>query len=461
MNTRGRKKQTAATRVPPMAAESADVTVPETVEPVSPVKHTTRSRVTGSGSKTRTPTVSGQKLKKVPANPKVKKKVPVKKKPVTTDDDEFEDLTDPEVDFEELPVGIESELESNSEIERLKQRLAELEKVPQNSQFQVDVESTDRHKSSSPLKRSKPSEGRSFGTYDGKTDLDTFLARLENCSQYYSWSDADKLFHLKNSLIGPAGSIMKEVGPGGTLERTLELLQIRFGNRARRAKFLADLHNRKRRLNETLQGLYLDLCELRTNAFDDDPSEKFPDVYFMNIFVDALNDRELRRAILMQKPRTMEAAYNAAIEIEAIDAAYSTPLAESSRGKPRFRQLDRELVDSPEFPRVTESKKQTQVVGNQRLVELEELVRAQNAAINELRQVTGSLRQASYLPNTSYPGSQTNPQPMQNPRPENSGDQTFGGGSVSNYRDSSVPTADGNQRMRRAQCFNCGLPGTL
>ena len=202
MSTRGRKKQTAATRVPPMAAESDDVTVPETVEPVSPVKRATRSRVAGSSSKTGTKTVPEQKLKKVPANPKVKKRVPVKKKPVPTDDDEFEDLTDPEVDFEELPVGIESELESNSEVERLRQRLAELEKVPRNPQFQADVESTDRHKSDSQQKRSKPSEGKILGTYDGKADLDSFLVRLECCSQHLSWSDADKKFHLINSLTG-------------------------------------------------------------------------------------------------------------------------------------------------------------------------------------------------------------------------------------------------------------------
>ena len=224
MSTRGRKKQTAATRVTPMAAESADVTVPETVEPVSPVERTTRSRVAGSGSKTRTKTVPEQNIKKVPANPKVKKKVHVKKKPVPTDDDEFEDLTDPEVDFEELLVGIESDLESNSEIERLKQRLAELEKVPRNPQFQAGVESTDRHKSDSLQKRSKPSEGKILGTCDGKTDLDTFLVHLENCGQYFSWSDADEKFHLINSLTGRADSIVKEVGPDGTLERTLELL---------------------------------------------------------------------------------------------------------------------------------------------------------------------------------------------------------------------------------------------
>ena len=383
----------------------------------------------------------------------------MRKKPVTIDDEEFEDLTDPEIDSEELPVEFESEVESNSELERLRQRLAELEKVPRNPQFQVDVESTDIQKFDSLQKRCKPSESRSLGTYKGKTDLDTFLVRLETCSRYFNWSDSEKVFHLMNSQTESASSIVKVVGPGGTLEQILELLQVRFGNRARRAKFLADLHNRKRGPKETLQELYLDLCKLRANAFGDDPSERFPEVYFRIIFVDALNDKELRRAVLMQKSNTMEAAYNAAIELEAIDA-YPTPLAEPSRGKPRFRQdSDRKPVDSPELPKVTEQQKQTQAVGNQRLIELEELVRAQNAVITEMRQVNESLRQVSYFPNTRYPGSQTNPQPMQNPGPKNSGDQTYGGGSVSNYQDSSVPTARSNQRMKRAQCFNCGLPG--
>ena len=80
-------------------------------------------------------------------------------------------------------------------------------------------------------------------------------------------------------------------------------------------------------------------------------------------------------------------------------------------------KLDRELVDSPEFLRETE--KQTQVVGNQRLAELEELVRAQNAVMNEMRQINESLRHES---------SQTISRPMQNPGSEESSDQTYGGG---------------------------------
>ena len=108
----------------------------------------------------------------------------------------------------------------------------------------------------------------------------------------------------------------------------------------------------------------------------------------------------------------MEAAYNVAMKLEAIDD-YQTPFRDGARNKPKVRQLDQEFVDPLPVPR--DAGKQTQAVGNQRLVQLEELVRAQNAAINEMRQVTESLRQASYFPNMSYTGSQTNPQPMQNP----------------------------------------------
>ena len=72
MSSRGRKKPTAASRVPPTAAASAGDAVSEAVEPVTPVRRTMRSRVAGSASKTRTKTVPVQKLKKVPANPSQK-----------------------------------------------------------------------------------------------------------------------------------------------------------------------------------------------------------------------------------------------------------------------------------------------------------------------------------------------------------------------------------------------------
>ena len=94
------------------------------------------------------------------------------------------------------------------------------------------------------------------------------------------------------------------------------------------------------------------------------------------------------------------------------------------------------------------------MVGNQRLAELEELVRAQNAVIDKMLQIIESLR---------YESSQTIPRPMQNPGSEESSDQTYGGGTVNNHRDSSVPSrtieVDRSARPRQRRCFNCDAYG--
>ena len=142
-----------------------------------------------------------------------------------------------------------------------------------------------------------------------------------------------------NALTESAEPIGKEVGPTGALETILELLQSRFGNKLKLENFQADLRRRKRGPDETLQDLYLDLCRLRALATSEDSDEKFPEKYFRNIFVDALNDRELRRSVLVQNPGTMEETYRVATQLETIDA-YDTPVSDVSRMKPRTRQLD-------------------------------------------------------------------------------------------------------------------------
>ena len=57
-------------------------------------------------------------------------------------------------------------------------------------------------------KDERHSMGAKLGNYDGTTCLQTFLARFENCAEYFGWDDADKLFQLRASLIGVAGQIL-------------------------------------------------------------------------------------------------------------------------------------------------------------------------------------------------------------------------------------------------------------
>ena len=185
-----------------------------------------------------------------------------------------------------------------------------------------------------------------------------------------------------NALTDSEEPIVKEVGPAGTLEHILELLQIRFGNKLRLDTFHAELKRRKRDPDESLQDLYLDLCRLRTLASGKNSDEKYPGIYFRNIFVDALGDRELRRAVLIQNPSTMEAAYNVATRLETI-YAYETPLRDRSCRKQI--DLENKNLESP-----------MQMTGRnadglaRRIEELE-------GALQSMQMMAGTHMQASYL----------------------------------------------------------------
>ena len=55
-----------------------------------------------------------------------------------------------------------------------------------------------------------------LGSYDGTTSLETYLAKLENCAEYYGWSAWDRLCHLKPSLSGQADEVLWQLKPGAT-----------------------------------------------------------------------------------------------------------------------------------------------------------------------------------------------------------------------------------------------------
>ena len=346
MNRRGRRKKTGTSGVPANPSTEPAPTVALDSGPVA--KKQTRTRTI----------VPATRKGKVVVTP-VKKRVPVKRKPTTrvpktrtaiVSDDETEG-SQIFGDRELSVVETGSEDESRNTMEQLRKLLTVLEanqgsRNPLKSKQSRTVPGIGTHRiPNSPEKRGNPAEGRSLGTFNGRTDLDTFLVRFETCSKHFGWSRSEKVFHLMNALTDSAEPIVKEVGSDGTLEHILELLQCRFGNKLRLEKFHADLRNRKRGRNKPSQELYLDLCRLRALASGKGSDEKFPEKYFRNIFVDALNDREFRRAVLVQNPGSMEEADRVVTQLEAIDA-YNTSVPDSSHVKPRVRQLDREIENS-------------------------------------------------------------------------------------------------------------------
>ena len=86
--------------------------------------------------------------------------------------------------------------------------------------------------------------GVKLGHYDGNTCLQTFLARFDNCADYFEWNDSDKLFQLRATLFGAAGQILWDAGKQSTVGRIVALLQASFGSENQAERFRAELRSR-------------------------------------------------------------------------------------------------------------------------------------------------------------------------------------------------------------------------
>ena len=155
-----------------------------------------------------------------------------------------------------------------------------------------------------------------LGRYDGSTCLATFLAKFENCSQYYSWSEEDRLFQLKASLEGPAGQVLWDADQTNSTRNIVRLLRSRFGSEDQQARFRAELKVRRRRKGESLQSLYQDICRLVALAYPG-PSSALLRIVGRDAFLDALDDAALRVRILEWEPKDLDEALQLASRFEA------------------------------------------------------------------------------------------------------------------------------------------------
>ena len=213
-----------------------------------------------------------------------------------------------DVDFGNNPeTGSDEDAVMTPAIERevLERRLRKLsieEKLNELKKKKKDTVSKRRDETVFRYVRVAPSGQSQLGTYNGLSDLDTFLSRFNNCVGYYHWTIEDQLFQLKNSLIDAAGYVVTEAGTTATLEEIVQLLKVRFGNEHQAERFRAEMRSRRRRAGEPLQTLYQDLCRLKLLAFGHSQETEFSKLYLRDVFLDSLNDLRLRKLILIQEP---------------------------------------------------------------------------------------------------------------------------------------------------------------
>ena len=89
--------------------------------------------------------------------------------------------------------------------------------------------------------------------------LKHYLARFDNWAEYCGWDKEDQLFHLKQSLVGPARNILwNEKSKRAEVGQTKDQLKCRFGHQNQEERFIVELQSRRRKPGESLQSLYDD-----------------------------------------------------------------------------------------------------------------------------------------------------------------------------------------------------------
>ena len=85
---------------------------------------------------------------------------------------------------------------------------------------------------------------------------------------YNRWGEADKLAHLKASLVGDAGQVLwdSDASATGTLEKLTSLLRSRYSGSRQADKYRSELRLHRRRAGESLCTLHQDIRRLMALA---------------------------------------------------------------------------------------------------------------------------------------------------------------------------------------------------
>jgi predicted aspartyl protease len=293
--------------------------------------------------------------------------------------------------------------------------------------------------------------GTKLGTYDGSTSLETFLARFENCAEYFEWTDADKLYQLRACLEGPAGQLLWSAPKSATVDVIIQLLRNRFGSLHQQERYRAELKSRKRRPNETLQSLYIDISRLMCLAYPG-ASSPISDIVARDSFLDALNDPVLCVRILEKEPDSLDAALTLACRFEAYDkcAGRAERITPSDNDfvhvKPKYVKAAGAEKAQGQQPASVDVTSGTQLL-NQQLKELQQSLERCHAELKSQREEMRAQR--SDIETLAYRAAP--------PRDFNPYANTWGAG-----QSAAEPAAHAQYRMRTRRfgnCYICNEPG--
>lgn len=190
--------------------------------------------------------------------------------------------------------------------------------LPQSGPEVVTVDSDNNRCLDFNPHRSVQHNGVKPPTFDGSSDLSAYLRQFEMISEMNNWAETKKAMELAVCLRGTAADILNDI-PFSSLrdyDCIVEALFQRFQPSNQRKLHLAKLRGRVRRKNETIDDLARDIRKMVRLAYPElSPTAK--DEISLDFFTEALNDSQLRQAIIVGNPKSMSEAIRIAAESDA------------------------------------------------------------------------------------------------------------------------------------------------
>jgi predicted aspartyl protease len=300
------------------------------------------------------------------------------------------------------------------------------------------------------------SVGAKLGTFNGSTCFETFLAKFNNCAEYFGWQPRDQLFHLKACLEGSAGQVLWDLPKETSVGQLVELLRNRFGTQNQAERYRAELRKRRRKHNESLQELYQDIRRLMSLAYAG-PTSVLSEVVARDAFLEALDDHQLRVRILEREPTTLDEALHIACRYEALEQGENITRTDDSH-----RRRDKYVRSASKTDHDVDSNQTRDSSLQQQLRELHQSLADCRLQMTETRREIESLRNA----NLSRGEPHMSEQPMYRMVP-NDGQFPRETQSAPNYYERPPPDNMGNNRTWRNNsrrvaadtCRKCRQPG--
>ena len=159
---------------------------------------------------------------------------------------------------------------------------------------------------------------KKVATYDRKSSWKDYHVQFEMVASLNGWDEDTKALELATSLRESAQGILTDLEPEKRFDyhSLVSALSARFESDNQADVYLAHLRTRVRAKSESLPELGQEIKKLARHALPSAPSE-VREWLALTHFVDALDNEFMEYSVKQAKPRTVDDAVKAAVEIES------------------------------------------------------------------------------------------------------------------------------------------------